>query len=768
MADIDKQLEQTRNSIADFFSRRQTAAGFAAPDKPFLLVLDEIGTLDQDDGKTARQIDEVISHLEREYGVKVKVVCQSRDPQEKTAQSDYWQDENSTLRKHAFDKDFWHIRSEEAATRQALDWMQKGEVLGVIKYQDNLPEQETPKGVETMLRSQYKDNALMHRLLDRVGVRTGLLQPTKDIKTGHDIARNPDESLKSTIGGKAYGLGKLMHFAEANPEFDIKVPEFSVLSTKYCLHELGLEDVEDREAGENLSGEWRDHVRGLAQDKKLRSVRSGAPRSMPGMMHTVLNVGMTSRDVFASHNAKDKAVFIDALSKYSVFVESYQKCLSACNPNKAEEMEYLAAELEDMAERARAGQPIERRELDELYQNEINGKIPDDSESQYIDATLAVQKSWMGQAAVAYRRTHDIPDAMGTAVIYQEMAEPVLAGSINSHNPTTGEKGIHGEFGEKDNVVSGKAGMMDISAFAEQHPEMFSKLNQQLEALNEANGRPVEVEVTLVRDSQSGELDWRFLQMRDSNLTYEARLHLLDKQLDKALHEKDDYEIYSALSGIDSINNRMTHTKMAQADAKPFAGGASISKQAVAGVVVTPPENLPFKEAFEQTRQKMKDLRAQGHMPILMINAENYQGYDTLVRDKEGAEAVVMVNGGNVSSHAAVAARSTGKGCVGDARDNNGQPLNHFRLNGKEITISEEGDIFAGKQQVVEIANEIIIKAQKIAQTHPSLDETDRASLPSLTSTEDYFVKYGKTLAAEVVEEKPKNDNERSDNLLEI
>lgn len=755
MADIDKQLEQTRRSIADFFEARQLSEEFTVPDKPFLLVLDEIGTLDQDGGKTSRQLDEVISHLEREYGVKVKVLCQSRDPQEKTAQSEYWQDESSTLRKHAFDKDFWHIRTEEAATRQALDWMQKGKVLGVIKYQDNLPEQETPKGVETMLRSQYKDNTLMHHLLARVGVRTGLLQQTKDIKSGHDIARHPEESLKSTIGGKAYGLGKLMHFARENPDLDIKVPEFSVLSIKYCQHELGLEDVEDRESGEDLTRQWQEHVGELAEDGKLRSVRSGAARSMPGMLHTVLNVGMTTqrieRELQKSPEAGRKA-----LAQYSVLIESYQKAIRETSPQKAEQFENLKGTVSDILTAVDKDSPLNMEDIEDIRAaNTVGDKhdkrnlLPDDAKGQYIAATRAVHQSWNSPSAQKYRLANDIRLSPGTAVIYQEMAEPILAGVVNSHNTANGDKGMCGDFGVQDSVVSGRGQTMDMALFAGKYPGKYNQLQSQMDMLFEEWGKPVEVEVTLVHDTETGEPEWRFLQLRDSSLTIEAQLNLCGEDLERSVEENDAFGIDTALSKINTLAKETPQTIVEPADATAIGHGDAVSRQAVAGTVVTPAEDLPFWQAYDNTHQKMINIRQAGGTPILVLDASDYQSFDTLLRREDGAEGAILLDG-NESMHAAVAARSTGRACVVNPKRADDSAFTQAELDGQEITIGENGTIYAGPQKVIEIENPVIARAREVARTHPSLDDHDRADLDALLGIKDEFVKSEETIREEL------------------
>lgn len=739
MADTNKHTERVRRDIAEFFSNRALSDEFTASDKPFLLVLDEIGTLDQDGGKTPALIDEVITHLEQEYGIKVKVVCSSRDPAERTAEKSHWQEEGGLLRKHAFSKDFWHIRTEEAATRQAQAWLEGGEVSGVLRYQDNLPEQGTPKGVETLLRSQYKDADLTSKLLGSISIKTGLAKPPRNIKSGQEIARKPDNSLKDTLGSKAVGLGQLMHIASKHPELGIKVPEFSVISTRYCQHELGLERVEI--TGENLTAEWQEHTKSLADDGKLRSVRSGAKNSMPGMMHTVLNVGMTTRRIEQELKNSPEAG-LKALQQYSVLLESYQKAVAETSPQKAALLDDLRGTVAGILKDVNDKKPLNNEDLEDIRAANtvvVDGKktfhFPDDAQGQYISATRAVHASWASPTAQRYCKANDIPHQAGTAVIYQEMAEPVLAGVINSHNTDTGEKGLHGHFGEKDSVVSGKADRIDVAVFAEQYPEKYAQLQKQLDVLFEEVGKPVEVEVSLVKDPETGEPDWRFLQMRDSSLTKEAQLYRRGQALDAAVAQNDVDGIESALIHINELASQIPQTRLAPINVKPDGRGDIITSQAVAGKTVTPPkgDDISSKEAFDLTYQEIQELRAAGHTPILVLDATDYPRFDTLMRLRDGAQAAILLDC-NTSSHAAVAVRSSGKGCIAAPKDAEGTPLTIAQLTGREITISESGEIYDGLQVVVKKENDIVGHAKKITQTHPLLDEDMRNSLDALNN----------------------------------
>ena len=700
--------------IDGFFSRVAPDTDFNPPQAPFILVLDE-EALSQKGSITSNTLNKIRDSFS-EKGVDVKILFQTEEGKVSHSNKQTHQLDGTT---HDHEWDLPRMR-ESGVISGALQY--KGEsrkswLAGTwAKVSAAIPKSGPKSGPEvnsagiTTLDSQhYQGERLVGAILDRVATQTGLRKPKSNIIAENNQPDALDLKLKGVVGGKGLSLLVTKHLAKKHPGF--QTPPFTILTSDVCSQYLGLDGeyhpVETKESPEV----WREHVREKAREGKLHSVRSGAMVSMPGMMHTVLNVGQTTAQLEAAFAEGGESH--QALSKYSTFVSSYHTAISDASPEEAEKFQQLREQVENQLKKVQEGGSFTRQDLARIKEMVQEAGFPDTAEEQHIKSVEAVLESWNSPAAVRYREVNGIEHNIGTAVIIQEMVQAKWAGVAFTHDLGTGEERVIGDFGEKDNVVAGKKGTMDITELPQQHQDDIAEL---MSVLRDNSSIPLEVEITI--DHQD---DIYILQHRGAALTPEAQLNKYGLEYEAAKKEDDPEQVFDALCKIDGFAQKhpelTNQSKLKPTDETPIGRGEAIVHSAASGVVIKPDETLSVEEGYRKLRSDMEFMQAKGESPVLVLSAENYRTYYGLT---PYASAVAMVEGGNKSSHAAVAAREGTVCCVAAIQFDEG----YEPENGDELTIDENGRIFKGRFGIEHKPHPVYQQAATDAKTLPEEDRT--------------------------------------------
>ena len=381
----------------------------------------------------------------------------------------------------------------------------------------------------------------------------------------------------------------------------------------------------------------------------LVSVRSGAPVSMPGMMDTVLNLGMNEAAAVALAEATGSTRFMAEV--YSRFHRMYSDIVLGADGDVI----MLAAtatlaEIDDATDPAEAWKRL-HAVLTRAEDGEVGTVVPDDPRAQLEQAIGAVFESWNSRRAVTYRNVHGIPDSLGTAVVVQTMVfgnlgAPSGSGVAFTRNPSTGEPELYGEFlesGQGEDVVAGTVTPQPIAAAAEHHPEVFAQLSQLCHDLEELYRDVLDIEYTV----EQGTL--YLLQVRSAKRTAQAAVRIAADLLRKGWLEPAE-----ALAQVSADHIRQSERPRfdeaaldaARTDGSLLATGIGASPGHVGGKVVFDADRaVALAEAGEQ---------------VLLARPT------TSPLDLHGmlASVGILTAMGGATSHAAVVARALGKPCV--------------------------------------------------------------------------------------------------------
>ncbi len=455
-------------------------------------------------------------------------------------------------------------------------------------------------------------------------------------------------SLAADLGGKGAAL-KEMHTA------GVPVPAAFTITTA-----VARAIIQNRRIPARLEGQIRWQVARLEQltgkgfgdpaNPLLLSVRSGAPVSMPGMMNTVLNVGLNAT-VVAGMSLQHGQWF--AVDCYRRFLEMFGETVLDIDPAKFDAI--WSSYKTDAKHRSINAEKMKRvcQDFQALIRQETGSPVPEDPWDQILLATRAVLQSWDCPRAKAYREAMQISHTMGTAVTVQEMVFGNLpglscTGVVFSRNCATGEPGMWGEFllnAQGEDVVAGKRTPQPIQKLRGVAPALYEELDEAVQRLELNRGTVVDVEFTV----QAGKL--YILQVRAAKLTPEAALttavHFVwekkwDK--DKALATISQAQIRCALEG--AFDDAAMQA--AVVDNQLLAQGLSASPGAAVGRLVTTVE-----VALESAKQ--------GEKVVLLRD-------DTRPDDLPGmlpaTTVAIVTKEGGTTCHAAVVARGLGKPCV--------------------------------------------------------------------------------------------------------
>ena len=454
-------------------------------------------------------------------------------------------------------------------------------------------------------------------------------------------------SMGNLLGGKGANLAEMTNIG-------IPVPHGFTVTTEACTRY--------HEDGKAISPEILDEV--YASLKKLEeatgkkfgdntnpllvSVRSGARVSMPGMMDTILNLGLNDVAVEAMAGLTNNPRF--AYDSYRRFIQMFSDVVMGIDKrlfedkiDEAKENKHVQYDTELDADdlKTLAGQ------FKEIYKKEKGEEFPQEPKTQLIEAIKAVFRSWENPRAIVYRRLNDIPGEWGTAVNVQQMVfgnkgETSGTGVIFSRNPATGEKGIFGEYlmnAQGEDVVAGIRTPLPIGKLEEQNPEIYKQLVDIINTLETHYKDMQDMEITI----EEGKL--YFLQTRNGKRTAPAALKIAVDLVAEGMLTKEEAILKVEPKQLDTL----LHPAFLSEDLKkatPIAKGLPASPGAACG-----------KIAFSADEAKE---RADAGEDIVLVRLE------TSPEDIEGmiaAKGILTVRGG-MTSHAAVVARGMGECCV--------------------------------------------------------------------------------------------------------
>ena len=479
--------------------------------------------------------------------------------------------------------------------------------------------------------------------------------------------------MRNLLGGKGANLAEMTGLG-------LPVPQGFTITTEACTQYY----EDGQEINDEIMGQINEYIGkmeeitgkkfGDAENPLLVSVRSGARASMPGMMDTILNLGLNETVVNAIAEKSGNPRW--AWDCYRRFIQMYSDVVMEVGKKYFEEL------IDAMKEKKGVKQDVEltAEDLKELanqfkaeYKEKIGADFPDDPKEQLMGAIKAVFRSWDNPRANVYRRDNDIPYSWGTAVNVQSMAfgnmgDDCGTGVAFTRDPATGEKGLFGEFltnAQGEDVVAGVRTPMHISEMGEKFPEAFEEFNKVCKILEDHYRDMQDMEFTV----EHGKL--YMLQTRNGKRTAQAALKIACDLVDEGMRTEEE-----AVAMIDPRNlDTLLHPQFDVAALKaatPAGKGLGASPGAACGRIVFTAEDA---EKWDERGEKVVLVR-------LETSPEDITGMKV-------AQGILTVRGG-MTSHAAVVARGMGTCCVSGCGDIAMDEANKkFTLAGKEY---HEGD----------------------------------------------------------------------------
>jgi pyruvate,orthophosphate dikinase len=509
--------------------------------------------------------------------------------------------------------------------------------------------------------------------------------------------------LKDLLGGKGANLAEMANLG-------LPVPPGFTIPTSVCTYFYEHDKTYPKELKAQVEkaldhvGKLTDKAFGDAENPLLVSVRSGARASMPGMMDTVLNLGLNDRTVEALAEMSGDRRF--AYDSYRRFITMYSDVVLGLEHHHFEDIldTFKDSQGYQLDTDLSAEDWIELvGRYKEAVAQETGKEFPQDPHDQLWGAIGAVFSSWMNARAVTYRKLHDIPESWGTAVnvqamVFGNMGESSATGVAFTRNPSTGESKLYGEFlinAQGEDVVAGIRTPQDITEDARKEsgsdkasmeaamPDAFAELTRIYTMLEKHYRDMQDMEFTVER----GKL-W-MLQTRSGKRTAKAALKIAVELAQEGLISQKD-----AVSRIDpaSLDQLLHPTIDPAAKRDVIATGLPASPGAASGEIV-----FSSDEAAK--------LQADGHKVILVR-------IETSPEDIHGMHAAqgILTTRGGMTSHAAVVARGMGKPCVsgcGSIRVDYGRGTmsigSRTFKTGDVITIDGSmGQVLAGRMPMIE------------------------------------------------------------------
>lgn len=502
--------------------------------------------------------------------------------------------------------------------------------------------------------------------------------------------------MKNLLGGKGANLSEMTILG-------IPVPQGFTVTTEACnkyyeddkkISQDIIEEIENKMSElEKITGKKF----GSLENPLLVSVRSGARVSMPGMMDTILNLGLNDESVEAMAKLTNNPRF--AYDSYRRFIQMFADVVMGVEKRLFEDLldevkeekgykidtDLTAEDLKDLVVKFKA-----------LYKKEKGEDFPSNPKEQLIEAVTAVFRSWNNPRAIVYRRLNDIPGEWGTAVNVQEMVfgnkgETSGTGVAFSRNPANGDNELYGEYlmnAQGEDVVAGIRTPEPISHLEAQNPTIYKQFTDIVNTLEKHYRDMQDMEFTI----EDGKL--YFLQTRNGKRTAQAALKIAVDLVEEGMLTKEEAILKVEPKQLDTL----LHPAFASdglKEAKIVAKGLPASPGAACG-----------KIAF--TAEEAKERKANGEKVVLVR-------LETSPEDIEGmiaAEGILTVRGG-MTSHAAVVARGMGTCCVagcGELKVN--EEARTLEVNGQVLTFDDyisidgsTGHIYA--EQVKTVSPEI-------------------------------------------------------------
>ena len=453
--------------------------------------------------------------------------------------------------------------------------------------------------------------------------------------------------MRELLGGKGANLAEMTRIG-------LPVPQGFTISTEACTKYY----EDGRTINDEIKAQIMDYVEkmelitgkkfGDLENPLLVSVRSGARASMPGMMDTILNLGLNEQvvEVMAAKSGNPRW----AWDCYRRFIQMYSDVVMEVGKK------YFEVLIDQMKERKGVTQDVEltAEDLKELagqfkaeYKAKLGVDFPDDPKEQLMGAIKAVFRSWDNPRANVYRRENDIPYSWGTAVNVQSMAfgnmgDDCGTGVAFTRNPATGEKKLFGEFltnAQGEDVVAGVRTPMPISEMAEKFPEAFAQFTQVCKILENHYHDMQDMEFTV----EAGKL--YMLQTRNGKRTAPAALKIACDLVDEGMIDEKQAVAMIEPRTLDTLLHPQFDAKALKA-AKPVGRALAASPGAACGKIVFTAEDA---KAWAERGEKVVLVR-------LETSPEDIEGMMS-------AQGILTVRGG-MTSHAAVVARGMGRCCV--------------------------------------------------------------------------------------------------------
>ena len=461
-----------------------------------------------------------------------------------------------------------------------------------------------------------------------------------------------NKEMRALLGGKGANLAEMTNLG-------IPVPYGFTITTEACTRFY----QEDKALWESLNEEVTKHIKdleasnektfGSTEDPLLVSVRSGAPISMPGMMDTILNLGLNDQAVIGLAKKTDNERF--AYDSYRRFIQMFADVAMELDKNNFEKL--LTAKKK--AKGVELDTELDSNDLKELVEEykakykELKGEdFPQEPREQLDLAISAVFRSWGNERAILYRKLNDIDDAMGTAVnvqtmVYGNMGDTSGTGVAFSRNPATGENQLFGEYlinAQGEDVVAGVRTPQEIHTLEKAMPEVYEEFAATAKKLEDHYQDMQDMEFTI----QEGKLF--LLQTRNGKRTAQAAVQVAVDLVNEGHLDKKEAVLRVNPKDLDGLLHP-TFTNKAKDTNEAAATGLAASPGAAVGKI-----SFTAKDAAK---------RASEGESVILVREE------TSPEDLEGmvsAQGILTARGG-MTSHAAVVARGMGKCCVSGASD---------------------------------------------------------------------------------------------------
>jgi len=456
--------------------------------------------------------------------------------------------------------------------------------------------------------------------------------------------------MRNLLGGKGANLAEMTNLG-------LPIPQGFTVTTEACTDYYN----NDKKISDDIQTQIFDAMKELekiqgktfgdVKDPLLVSVRSGARASMPGMMDTILNLGLNDEAVegFAAKTGNPRFAY----DSYRRFIQMYSDVVMEVNKSFFEKIidelkeekgihydtEMTVEDLKELVKKFKA-----------VYSEHMDGaEFPQDPKEQLMGAVKAVFRSWDNPRAIVYRRMNDIPGDWGTAVnvqamVFGNMGETSGTGVAFTRNPSTGEKGIYGEYlinAQGEDVVAGVRTPQPITKLEEDMPEVFKEFMEIATSLENHYRDMQDMEFTI----QEGKL--YFLQTRNGKRTAPAAIQIACDLVDEGMITKEEAVLRIEAKSLDQLLH------------PTFDVAALKAGEVIGSALPASPGAAAGKILFTAEDAKREGKGGKGERVILVR-------LETTPEDIEGmvaAQGILTVRGG-MTSHAAVVARGMGTCCV--------------------------------------------------------------------------------------------------------